>query len=186
MTHFELYDKVKTEVQRYFANHGESAVELGRCFWWSYFGMLMLRANDIEAVPQAGTAYWPRLPKEQLGEDMNSVFGFQWDPDSLQSRIAVATGALPECHVWLGIVSSQELIDLSTGDWPAICRTLLGHDWPGQQPPPFFWGQANNLPDNVYYEPIRDATIRVGRLFERLLTHGLGIITRRSVKESAK
>ncbi len=178
MTHSELYDKVKAEVQWYFDSHGESAAKLGRCFWWSYFGMHILRTAGIDVVPQAGTAYWPRLPKEQLGEDENSVFGFQWDPHSLRSRIAVATGALPECHVWLGVVSTQELIDLSTGDWPDICRTLLGWDWPGERPPSFLWGQANNLPENVYYEPIRDATIRVGRLFERLLMQGLRSLSR--------
>jgi hypothetical protein len=81
------------------------------------------------------------------------------------------SGLLPEIHVWAGIVESQELLDLSTGAWPAACQRLLGLDWPGIRPPEFFWGKE--LPNVAHYEAKPQATIFAGRLIETMKTKGL-------------
>ena len=45
--------------------------------------------------------------------------------------------SLPEMHVWLGCPETGEVIDFTTGFWPAACKVLLGQDWLAAEPPAF-------------------------------------------------
>ena len=162
MTHDEIYERVRQQVD---AKH---ETLFGRCFWWSFYGFKELLQEGNPVCLQAGTAYWPRIDHPET--DDAGLFGFMWDPDSAASRFWSGLGALPESHVWLGVASTQELIDFSTGDWPTLCKRLIGNDWPGPQPPKYYWGPASEVPNNVYYEPIRDATIAMAKRVEGILS----------------
>lgn len=141
------------------------------CLFHAYFGLLELLKTPgaPRMVLQAGTAYWPRLRHDQDDgkPETSTHFGFEWDARlpadyaPFACALGTATGRaswvpLREVHVWIGAPETRELVDFTTGLWPAACASLAGMDWPGDPPPEFFWGQS--LPDGVRYEPGREAT----------------------------
>ena len=65
--------------------------------------------------------------------------------------------SLPEIHVWLGCPDTGEIIDFTTGLWPAACRATLGMGWLAALPPPYFWNFGPRRPPGVNYQPARDA-----------------------------
>jgi len=50
-----------------------------------------------------------------------------------------------------------EIIDFSTGLWPAACKETLGLDWLAPLPPDYLWAVGNQLPDGVRYLADRGA-----------------------------
>jgi hypothetical protein len=130
-------------------------------------------------VPQAGTCYWPRVTPETDDGVENNAFGYKWSPHEFRSQISLACGALPEMHVWAGDPVTQEIVDLSTRDFPAQCKKILDIEWKAPAPPDFYWGPAGELPNLCVYEPNEEATILAVDLFGevakgRSLTIGKG------------
>ena len=152
------------------------------CLYWAAYGVEELEKRGVRACFQAGSCFWPRIRLEDVAkypETEPTQFGYQWN-DELDVRDAVmgslAAGRLPESHVWLGLVETQEIIDFTAGYFPANCLTLLGRDWPGELPPEFFWGGYGALPDGVVYRPSPTATIAAAKLAEAVLGDGVGVI----------
>lgn len=141
------------------------------CLYWSFHTLVELRRYSVHGALQAGTAYWPRVSAEDFEahpDDLFTHFGFQWSPQSVASAASVAMGNLPEMHIWVGLVETQEILDLSTGHLPEACRIILDKDWPGPKPPKFYWGRACEVPAMVSYQPNEEATIYAGRLIQKL------------------
>jgi hypothetical protein len=124
------------------------------CFYFAYFACRELHRRGYNAGPQAGTCFWPRISLDDPAADQDPVatFGFQYEPDSVLSRLSMVMGNLPEVHVWCGIVDTQEIVDLSVGFLPDLGR-MAGLDWPGPKPPRYFWGGVDALPRGVVYQP---------------------------------
>jgi len=160
----QLHEKVR---KRVVGRIGERSAD-SLCLYWAHYGLQVLKEAGIEVCLQAGSAYWPRVdnPRE-TPEHVMTHFGYKWEPDSNLSRLSVRLGHLPEMHIWLGIVETQELVDFSTGTWPQACRDRIG-EWETQDPPPYYWGPPGNLPEDVVYEPHAKATILAGHIIDRL------------------
>jgi hypothetical protein len=75
--------------------------------------------------------------------------------------------SLPEMHVWLGCPGTGELIDFSTGLWPAACKATTGLDWPAPAPPEYVWAFGDRLPAGASYAPCREAIDLVVLLLRR-------------------
>lgn len=125
------------------------------CFYYGVATVETLRAHGVRAVIQAGSASWPRVRPEQDDGVMATHFSYEWSPHEMPSRMMLAKGGMPEMHVWVGLPETSEIVDMTTGLWPAQAKRIGGFDWLGDQPPKFFWG--SKLPKGVHYTPVSDA-----------------------------
>jgi hypothetical protein len=118
-------------------------------------------------VIQAGSLQWPRVLRSEDDGVMNTHFAYQWTPGAYDSAVSVAMGNLPEMHVWVGLLDSQEIVDFTTRHL-TLAAARRGMAWTAPRPPSYLWCPANGLPDWVVYRPNRDASIYACTLLKRL------------------
>lgn len=168
------------EARSFVARHWPEIEPQGACLFTA--GALIICAarnphfKGRRLILQAGTCSWPRLTPEQDDglPTTPSHFTYQWEGLTARTMNRLAQGLLPEMHCWVGDPQRQELIDPLSGQFPAQCRALIGRDWPGIQPPDFFWGGPADLPDRVCYEPDGVATQIAAQLLTQALNERRG------------
>jgi hypothetical protein len=64
---------------------------------------------------------------------------------------------MPEMHVWVGIPSTGEVVDLTTCYLVKQAHMRAGINWTADLPPDYLW--SNQPPMGVVYRPNRDATL---------------------------
>ena len=150
-----IHEKVQRAVVDHcgYSNHGV-------CLYYARFGLKILRGVGIEACLQAGSTFWCRDPCDPFNGD----FGYEWSPMSGVSVEAALAGNLPEIHIWLAVMETQEVIDFSSGLFPVQAVDRLRVGWPGVKPPPFLWVPVAELPREATYIPILPATLYAARL----------------------
>ena len=146
----EIKERVKQE-----AKHLENSI--GACLQYAHHTADVINEYGIRALIQGGTMCWPRVTPEQDDGVSSTHFSYVWEPDSKTSRFALAFGALPEIHVWVGIPETNEIVDLTTGKFPEACPVLLGEPWLGPRPPDYLWQKG--CPERVVYEANQEATL---------------------------
>ncbi|MCI0457784.1 MAG: hypothetical protein L0Z62_12520 [Gemmataceae bacterium] len=144
----------------------------GQCLEFAWRGYRIIKGwpGAPRTIIQARSAQWPRIPPEMDDGVRPTHFAYEWHADShaaqlLRSGIVpvvrradnLVAASLPEMHVWLACPDSGELVDFTTGHWPAACLATLGEDWPGPRPPEYLWTFGNRLPAGVNYLPDREA-----------------------------
>ena len=123
------------------------------CLYWAHYTVEVLTALGIRAIIQAGSASWPRVRPDQDDGVSPTHHSYVWEPDSAVTKARIATGDMPEMHVWAAIPALRQIIDMTTRYWPEQCLLIQGRNWPGNEPPTYFWGTARELPDGVIYAP---------------------------------
>jgi hypothetical protein len=123
----------------------------GTCVHHSLVGMLELKRHGIAAQIQAGTLNWPVIEPEGDDGVCPTHFGMVWSPHEDASRYSMATGGIPEMHVWLGDAETQTLIDFSTYQLKELCTNTVGLQWDSADPPEYLWTQRP--PNGVQYVP---------------------------------
>lgn len=142
------------------------ALPIGNCleFAWQGYQIIKAEPGAPRTIIQAGSAQWPRVPPELDDGVSPTHFAYEWNPDCDLARM-VRSGAfpvvrradghtavsLPEMHVWLGCPESEEIIDFTTGLWPAACQATLGIGWTAERPPEYLWTFGTRLPKDVRY-----------------------------------
>jgi hypothetical protein len=139
----------------------------GACLYYAHVAMSVFHEAGVKACLQAGDLNWPIMPQEKDDGVSPTHFSFVWSPDTLSSRTAVALGALPEIHVWVGLVDTQEIVDFSTGHLREIAEEC-GLVWATPDPPDYVWADAEHMPEGVLYKPNLDATLYAGRTLFKL------------------
>jgi hypothetical protein len=144
----------------------------GLCLDWAWHGyrILKLWPSAPRTILQAGSARWPRVPPELDDGVSPTHFSYEWDAESEEARLIRSgiarmvrradgrTGfSLPEMHVWLACPDTQEIVDFTTGLWPAACKATLGQEWLASPPPDYLWAFVSPLPEGVSYRPDRAA-----------------------------
>ncbi len=124
------------------------------CLYWALITTQVLNQHCGRALIQAGSAFWPRMTEAQDDGVSPLNFGYQWDGTLPRPGVA-----MQECHVWCGLVEVNEIVDVTTRFFPEQCQRVLGIDWPGVQPPDYFWGTEDELPDRVRYHPEMEAIV---------------------------
>jgi len=153
------------------ADIGPSAMV--RCcleFAWHGYRIIKNEFCAPRTIIQAGSAQWPRVPPELDDGISPTHFAYEWDPDSEITRLILSgispiillgdgsvAASIPEMHVWLSCPASGEIIDFTTGLWPAACLATLGQEWLAPPPPEYFWNFGSRLPVGVKYLAARDA-----------------------------
>ncbi len=161
---------------------GGPANLIGNCLEFAWHGYQLIKhwPGAPRTLIQAGSAQWPRVPPELDDGVSPTHFSYQWCPGSDVARLvragifpAVRRGdgqlafSLPEMHVWLGCPGTGELIDFSSGLWPAACKAATGLDWLAPPPPEYVWALGDRLPAGARYAPCRDAIDLVVLLLRR-------------------
>lgn len=135
---------------------------VGACLYQSHFLLQELQRDGVRGVVQAGNAHWQRVTDEKLRDESEHLthVGYQWDPWSIESRVATKCGLLPEMHVWVGIPATRELVDLVPRQFGMLCEAL-GVPWEAPALPDYLWAQ--NYPGAIY-GPDLAATVFAARL----------------------
>lgn len=139
----------------------------GRCLFYAHRAAAVLWRHRLPVVVQAGSLQWPRVRREEDDGRIDTHFGYMWTPGAADSALSVALGNLPEMHVWLGLLDTQEIVDFSTRHLRAAAEAR-GMVWTAAEPPPYLWCPANAAPDWVCYRPNRDASVYACTLLKRL------------------
>lgn len=123
------------------------------CFYWSVVGATHLCHKGIKANVMAGSMSWPRikLPEEDDGI-INTHFSYIWEPNSPATIKAILEGRMPEMHVWIYLLDTDEIIDLTTRYLVSQCTKLTGMRWSAPPPPDYLWCNRNDLPPDVVYQ----------------------------------
>lgn len=153
------------------------------CLYWMAVGIaVIVRQTNLNPIPQAGSVSWPIITPEMDDGKVATHFSMLWDtPDAEaigkgMASVSIGGIALPEMHCWIGIPTTNDLVDFSAGHIPVIAKKC-GFEWRAPVPPKYIWSKPSKLPDRVYYEPNRDATILASQLmvevFGEMKTAGL-------------
>jgi hypothetical protein len=139
----------------------------GLCLYYAHHTAAVLWRHGRQAVIQAGSLQWPRVRREEDDGRINTHFAYMWTPGAYESALSVALGNLPEMHVWVGLLDSQEVVDFTTRHLKAAAaeRRMA---WSAADPPPYLWCPAASLPDWVVYRPDRDASVYACTILKRL------------------
>jgi len=139
----------------------------GLCLYYAHHAASVLHRHGYQAVIQAGSLQWPRIRKTEDDGFTNTHFAYEWSPQEPASALSVAFGNLPEMHVWVGIVDTQEIVDFAVRHLKEAAAEL-GMSWTAPNPPRYLWCPAKQPPDWVLYRPNRDASIYACVLLKRL------------------
>jgi hypothetical protein len=145
-------------IKGYFARRYRGDDPARACLYWAQAASEVITVETGQrTIIQAGQCSWPIVTPEQDDGVSPTHLSFMWDPEHIASRFANAAGRLPECHIWAAIPASGEIIDMTTRFFPEIARGFR-LDWLGPLPPDYFWGTADELPDDrIVYKPNMDA-----------------------------
>jgi hypothetical protein len=142
-------------------------LQAGQCLYYAHHTASVLWRHGVQAVIQAGSLQWPRVRRDEDDGTIATHFAYMWSPGAVDSAMSVAMGNLPELHVWVGILDTQEIVDFATQHLVADalkCRMI----WTAAAPPRYLWCPANSLPDWVVYRPDREASIYACTVLKQL------------------
>jgi hypothetical protein len=149
-----------------FRNIGCPSTATGTCVWAAAAVIEAAKERGVRLVLQAGSAFWPRVSPEQDDGVSSTHFGYQWERGSRETMQILGRiqkgdlSILPEMHVWAADPKEMEIVDPTSGQFPAQARRLQGLDWKGPVPPEQFWGGKDELNTlRAVYEVDRDATM---------------------------
>jgi len=118
------------------------------CLYWAQATTEVITVKTGQrCIIQAGTLNWPIVTVEQDDGVSPTHLSFEWNPDHIASKFARDCGKMPEMHVWAAIPDTGEIIDMTTRFLPQIANTFK-LVWRGPQPPEYFWGTSEELPDD--------------------------------------
>lgn len=158
-----LVDEVhRVMAQRYRGENVHAA-----CLYWAEATVVVLQHHmpSERIVLQAGTSLWPCADAASDDGIRPSHFGYVYEATDEQARRFAAAGLMPEMHAWAGVMSTQEIVDITTGFLITQARLRVGIEWAGPVPPSFLW--SHEPPAGVSYEPNEAAT----RLAARMLAN---------------
>lgn len=164
-----IFRKVESRVRELAGVDRGSPVASRLCSYYAFCGLTCLLEEGYDCQLQAGTAMFYFSPPERPG---STHYSYVWSPDSPLSKAAQFLGGMPEMHIWLAGVDRQsgrhEIIDFTASHQKENCEDAFGKGvWLMPEPPPFFWGVPDELPDKWIYDPNLDATRLAYKLFMR-------------------
>lgn len=111
---------------------------------------------NVRAVLQAGSAQWKCMA---IDDGVSSThFAYMWEMSPLTQQ-RLLNNMLPEMHCWVGIPSTQEIVDVSTNDLVEQAKLRAGINWTAELPPDYIWAGRDSFPSDARYmvDPIATA-----------------------------
>lgn len=124
------------------------------CLYNTFGVIVAAKSCGYNVIPQAGTMSWPMVAPEEDDGISATHWSYVWDPHGLPTAISVATGNLPEIHVWAALVDTHEIIDISTRGFKTAAEAH-GYKWSAPDPPDYLW--TKEPPSNTVYKPVLEA-----------------------------
>lgn len=124
----------------------------GQCVRWACTLMGVALERGLRPKIQAGSMSWPIVTPEQDDGVSPTHFSYEWSPGSPESLMQLATGGLPEMHVWVALPDQNEILDFSTKSFPEEAKRH-GLVWRTPPPPDYLWCRAGEQPPRVHYKP---------------------------------
>jgi hypothetical protein len=122
------------------------------CLHFAAATAIAISQRGVRPVLQAGSASWPFKSKE-CDDGGPTNYTYHFDPSEPLSAMRMQEGGMPEIHVWCGIPTTGELVDLTTGFLPdLLAESLPAEKWTAPPPPAFFWGTNADFPKGWRYE----------------------------------
>jgi hypothetical protein len=156
--------KIVAEIERQVSKLNDQP---GLCLYYAHHTASVLWRHCLPAVIQAGSLQWPRVRRDEDDGRIDTHFAYMWSPGAADSALSVALGNLPEMHVWIGLLESQEIVDFTTRHLRRAAEDR-GLAWSAADPPRYLWCPADAMPDWVVYRPDRDASIYACTILQRL------------------
>lgn len=155
------------------------------CLHWAWLTLRVIQEEfnrqgvNASAILQGGTAAWRCVSKEDDDGKQPTHYGHHWLGKGAEAlnKIAMALGALPEMHCWVGLLPADpktpsELVDVTVGKWPEYCPL---HWSPSILPPDYLWeSEATNSSKDydACYIPDPSATMLAYKHVFRLVQEG--------------
>lgn len=117
----------------------------GACLYLAAMTADKLRSMGARCLLQAGSATWLRIRPDQDDGVVMNRFGYEFDPEKAGPGFRDGMVCLPEMHCWAAIPDGPQLIDLTTGSQPLMCKRTTGADWPGDPPPDYLWATPKGV-----------------------------------------
>ena len=155
-----LYQRAREHL---IAQHGSTEARAGLCYHWAESAFLALSNFGLRPIFQAGDMEWPMVTPEQDDGVSATHFSYIWSEK--RGTTLSPEGNLPEIHIWLGLLETNEIVDFATGTLKTLAVEKHGMKWPGPPPPKFIWGAP---PAHARYKPYKEATLFV---YELLKSH---------------
>ena len=154
-------DEIVTEARALFRRSFPEINEQQACLYLAACVIKVAEKHGIRLVLQAGSCFWDQLPDDLADGVSDTCFGYEWEPDSVATAIHLASGVMPELHVWAGDPITQEIVDLTTGFFPAQYKALVGKEWRGKVPPNYLWQPSREVDAEyrVYYDATKLASV---------------------------
>ncbi len=131
------------------------------CLYHAGVLVQVMREHGIhDAYLQGGSAGWARLTKEQDdGKDTTfPQYSYIYGDCGIKDLMAILEGNMPEMHVWVYRLSTDEYIDLTTCYQEKQCQEMIGADWPGKKLPEYLWAKPAEMPKGCFYNAHPHAT----------------------------
>jgi hypothetical protein len=127
----------------------------GCCLYASVVGCAELRKLGYNAMMQAGSCTWRRLPPEAPESANHDGLGYVWNPEDPHSVAMMKRGWMPEFHSWVGVVHEHSPDGFSRAGWfvdfsahliPDMFAQLagVGLPWLARRPPNPFVANAED------------------------------------------
>lgn len=151
-----LYDRISAM----YAEHGILLPLDRSCLHWANATLAACEHFGLVACIQGGSF------SAKANDDGNYI-AFEWQDIQLDELPALAklltttSTPLPEMHAWVGIVDTQELIDLSTIHLRRSAKRN-GLEWTEAEYPNGLWVKCDAIPDTLAYAPYKTASLLAG------------------------
>ena len=125
----------------------------GSCMHHTLVGAVVLAEHGIQVGMQAGSVSWPIIDMAKDDGVQNTHFSMMWEPTHPSSMMSLMNGGIPELHSWLGIATTQTIIDFSTYQLKKVAKSTANLEWEGEDPPDYLWCGCDEIPEHVHYSP---------------------------------
>lgn len=155
---FETKASIVGKIHAHFEEHFRGLFEPGEmeqkgaCFYYMISTLIVLEDYGFRVTPMAGSAYYKQT------KDGKS-YGYEWSPDTERSRLALEQGGLPEIHCFVGLIDSEEIVDVSVRHVKTLAKSAGFPFEDGIELPDFVWGDPTT--ENCCYLAVPAATIFV-------------------------
>ena len=99
----------------------------GGCLYWAGATHKELSLHGLKPRIKAGWMNWPIVPKHLDDGVCSTHFSYEFEAgDPMMNFFSMAAGNLPEMHVWVQLIDTNEIVDLSTRSLQEQCAKLPG------------------------------------------------------------
>lgn len=143
----EIFEAARAQMRAWYGPEMEMQ---GACLYWNQVAMRELALRGYKPILQAGDLLWKIVPDSMDDGIAAQYFSYEWSPHEALSVAQIASGHLPEIHIWCGLPETGDCVDFSVSALPKLAKEQHGYEWRTDAPPEYVFGQP---PADAVYRP---------------------------------